>query len=54
MAPIPVSFICAYNTAELPEEIVADARRTHPVLRTLEGARPSARYAEPGEFVRNL
>jgi len=54
LASIPVSFICAYNTAELAEGIVADARRTHPVLRTLEGARPSAQYAEPGEFVRSL
>jgi CheY-like chemotaxis protein len=54
MASIAVSFICAYNTTELPEGIIADARRTHPVLRTLGGARPSARYAEPGEFVRSL
>jgi hypothetical protein len=54
MASVPVSFICAYNTQELPAEIVMDARRTHPVLRTAEGARPSAHYAEPAAFVRGL
>jgi two-component system nitrate/nitrite response regulator NarL len=54
MAAVPVSFICAYNTQELPAEIVMDARRTHPVLRTTEGARPSAHYSEPAAFVRGL
>jgi CheY-like chemotaxis protein len=54
MASVPVSFICAYSTQELPAEIVMDARRTHPVLRTAEGARPSAHYSEPAAFVRGL
>jgi hypothetical protein len=52
MASVPVSFICAYNTQELPAGIVKDARRTHPVLRTAEGARPSAHYSQPTAFVR--
>ncbi len=54
MADVPVSFVCAYNTQELPAEIVMDARRTHPVLRTAEGARPSALYSPPAGFVRGL
>jgi hypothetical protein len=54
MASVPVSFICAYDTEELPAGIVSDARRTHPVLRTAEGARPSARYTQPAAFVRGL
>ena len=54
MADLPVSFICAYNTQELPAEIVMDAHRTHPVLRTAEGARPSALYSPPAGFVRGL
>jgi CheY-like chemotaxis protein len=54
LASVPVSFICAYSTQELPAEIVMDARRTHPVLRTAEGARPSAHYSEPAAFVRGL
>jgi len=53
MASLPVSFICTYST-QLPAEIVTDARRTHPVLRTAEGARPSAHYSQPGAFVRGL
>ena len=54
MASVPVSFICAYNTQELPAGIVRDARRTHPVLRTPEGARPSAHYSQPAAFIRGL
>jgi CheY-like chemotaxis protein len=54
MASVPVSFICAYDTRELPAGIIADARRTHPVLRTADGARPSAHYSQPAAFVRDL
>ena len=54
MPDVPVSFICAYNTQELPAEIVMDARRTNPVLRTAEGAQPSALYSSPAAFVRGL
>jgi CheY-like chemotaxis protein len=54
MASVPVSFICTYDTQELPSAIVADARRTHPVLRTAAGARPSAHYLPPAAFVRSL
>ena len=54
MAAVPVSFICAYDTRELPAGIVMDARRTHPVLRSAEGARPSADYSQPAAFVRGL
>jgi hypothetical protein len=54
MASVPVSFICVYNTQELPAGIIMDARRTHPVLRTADGTRPSAHYAEPGAFIRDL
>ena len=54
MASVPVSFICAYDTQELPEGIVADALRTHPLVRTGEGARPSCHYMEPRAFIREL
>jgi CheY-like chemotaxis protein len=54
MASTPVSFICVYDAAELSAEIIADAKRTHPVLRTADGARPSGHYARPAEFVRGL
>jgi CheY-like chemotaxis protein len=54
MAPIPVSFLCAYDTRELPAGIVMDAHRTHPVLRTADGARASARYVQQAAFLREL
>jgi CheY-like chemotaxis protein len=54
MASVPVSFVCAYDTRELPAEIIMDAQRTHPVLRTADGARPSARYSRPAAFIRDL
>jgi CheY-like chemotaxis protein len=54
MASVPVSFICTYDTRELPATIVTDARRTHPVLRTATGARPSSHYTPAAEFVRSL
>jgi CheY-like chemotaxis protein len=53
MASVPVSFICAYNTQELPAGIITDAQRTHPVLRSAGGARPSAHYSQPGAFIRD-
>jgi DNA-binding NarL/FixJ family response regulator len=54
LAEIPVSFICAYDARELPAEIIADARRTHPILRGEDGARPSAHYVLPTAFLRDL
>ena len=54
MASVPVSFICAYNTRELPTGIITDAQRTHPVLRSAGGTRPSAHYSQPGAFIRDL
>jgi CheY-like chemotaxis protein len=54
MASVAVSFMCTYDTRELPAGIIMDAHRTHPVLRTPDGARPSAHYSQPGAFIRDL
>ena len=54
MASVPVSFICTYDTRELPAELVATARRTHPVLRTADGSWPSATYCEPEAFIQAI
>jgi CheY-like chemotaxis protein len=54
LASVPVSFVCTYDTRKLPPEIIIDARRTHPVLRSSVGARPSAQYVPPGAFIRAL
>jgi len=37
MASVPASFICAYDTQELPVGIVTHAQRTHPILRNGRG-----------------
>jgi CheY-like chemotaxis protein len=54
LASVPVSFICAYDARELPAGIIMDAQRTHPVLRTADGAWPNAQYSQPGAFIRDL
>ena len=54
MASVPVSFVCTYDTCELPAEILAIAERAHPVLRTTDGAWPSSRYEDPGTLMRAL
>lgn len=54
LASVPVSFVCAYDTRELPAEIIADARRTHPVVRSAAGARPSADYVPRDAFISDL
>ena len=53
-ASTPVSVVCPYDANELPEDVVADAKRTHPLLRTGRGTRPSPRYTDPEVFVRAL
>jgi CheY-like chemotaxis protein len=54
LAWVPVSFICAYDTRELPAEIITDARRAHPILRTAAGARASGQYVPPDAFISGL
>jgi two-component system nitrate/nitrite response regulator NarL len=54
LADVPVSFICAYDTRELPAAIIADAQRTHPIVRSAHGARPNPDYVSPSAFLRDL
>jgi hypothetical protein len=51
MASLPVSFVCPYDAQELPEDIIADALRTHPLVRGEHGTRPSPHYTDPSAFV---
>jgi len=53
-ASTPVSVVCPYDANELTEDVVADAKRTHPVLRTGRRTRPSLRYTDPEVFVETL
>ncbi len=49
-----VSFVCPYDAGALPSRIVADASRTHPLLRDGKNVRPSPGYLDPELFVRDL
>ncbi|MGA5122260.1 anti-sigma factor RsbA family regulatory protein [Streptomyces pseudogriseolus] len=42
----PVTILCPYDTA-LPERVLAEAYRTHPVVGDLNGYRHSPRYEDP-------
>ena len=53
-ASTPAWVMCPYDANELPEEIVTDAERTHPVLRTGQRSQPSPSYTDPEVFVREL
>jgi len=53
-ASTPSWVVCPYDANELPDDIVSDAKRTHPVLRTGHGTRPSPHYTDPEVFVRDL
>jgi CheY-like chemotaxis protein len=53
-ASTPSWVVCPYDANELPDDIVSDAKRTHPVLRTGRGTRPSPHYTDPAVFVRDL
>lgn len=41
------SILCPYDVASLAPRVVADARRTHPVVATASGRRPSLDYGDP-------
>ncbi|MFI7610114.1 anti-sigma factor RsbA family regulatory protein [Nonomuraea terrae] len=41
----PVTIVCPYDAGGLPEEVLREAARTHPVLRAGAGERPSGDYA---------
>jgi anti-sigma regulatory factor (Ser/Thr protein kinase) len=44
-AATPVTVLCPYDVGQLASRITAQAGRTHPVIRTSLGSRPSADYA---------
>jgi CheY-like chemotaxis protein len=50
----PTWVVCPYDANDLPEKVVSDAQRTHPVLRTGRGSRPSPHYTDPEMFVGEL
>jgi anti-sigma regulatory factor (Ser/Thr protein kinase) len=45
--------LCAYDAQRLPEPVLADARRTHPVIEAADGVSPSPAY-DPGGVLGEL
>jgi DNA-binding GntR family transcriptional regulator len=50
----PATIMCPYDSRELPEDIVADARRTHPELCEGLEVSPSPEFTDTGELMREL
>ncbi len=53
-AGVPITIMCPYNSAQLPQSVLADARATHPVLRKDGAETDCADYREPADFVTTL
>ncbi|MGH7357209.1 MAG: anti-sigma factor RsbA family regulatory protein [Candidatus Rokuibacteriota bacterium] len=51
LEPYPVTLICTYDDSRLDPEIVADARRTHPTLRSETRERPSGDFLDPAALL---
>jgi len=51
---MPVTFICPYDAAALPAEVIAHARNTHPQVVDRDGVSESDVYEDPIEFCRRL
>lgn len=51
LASVPATIVCAYNTTTLPEEIVEEARRTHPEVAHDSDTTASADYRSPEDFL---
>ncbi|TDC68323.1 hypothetical protein E1200_12140 [Actinomadura sp. GC306] len=49
-AGTPTMIMCAYDTALLPDHVLAAAARTHPELAMPDGPVPAERYTPPAEF----
>jgi len=51
LAAYPTWVVCGYDARALPEQVVADALRTHPLVSTGGAPDASSGYAEDGELV---
>jgi transcriptional regulator with XRE-family HTH domain len=50
-ASSPTTIVCPYDTRSLPEEVVVDARRTHPAVATGEDVTDNPAYRGPEDFL---
>jgi transcriptional regulator with XRE-family HTH domain len=47
----PATIVCPYDARAVPDEILADARHTHPELAGVDDASPNTAYLEPEDFL---
>lgn len=50
-APAPVTMICPYDIRAVPEQILAQARITHPSMHEDQSSQESRRYVDPAEVM---
>jgi anti-sigma regulatory factor (Ser/Thr protein kinase) len=50
--PFAASVLCPYDTARLPDEVLAHALETHPEVLEATTTRASPRFTDPREFIR--
>ena len=54
LAPLPLWGLCAYSTAQLPDELITTGLQTHPHLHTASGRRDNPDFVEPAAYLRAL
>jgi anti-sigma regulatory factor (Ser/Thr protein kinase) len=50
----PISGMCIFDTARLPDGVLESAHRTHQHLATPEGRQPNPEFIEPADYLRSL
>jgi len=51
---LPLWGLCAYDTAALPDELIASGMRTHPFVHTAAGRHENPEFVEPAGYLRSL
>jgi transcriptional regulator with XRE-family HTH domain len=51
LASSPATIVCSYDSRSLPDDVLADAGRTHPELVAAAGSTASPAYREPLDFI---
>jgi transcriptional regulator with XRE-family HTH domain len=52
-ASAPATIVCSYDARSLPDEVLMDARRTHPQIVGVGAMAPSDAYQGPEDFLRH-
>jgi anti-sigma regulatory factor (Ser/Thr protein kinase) len=52
--PLPLWGLCAYDTTQLPDELITSGLQTHPFRHTTEGPRANPEFVDPAGYLRSL